>query len=157
MCSIAWCYPIFRMSTHSIIPHMSYDKIGNLVKHRYFVQQCHVQSHQWTGKPATWQKRASAYKTFWRALSRGAIRFFTRLREHVVTPGVRKSREILRNVQKCSESDIWAPLDGFGRVRIPGHFGLVFSVYWTVFWMPGCVGKLRSPSFPWMLWNVVKK
>ena len=76
----------------------------NCPKSRLWVRQCHVQSRRRVGKPATWWKRVSLYKTFWRVLSCGVIRFFTPPPEHDLMPGVRKSREKLWNTVKSAEN-----------------------------------------------------
>ena len=79
----------------------------NCSKSRLWVRQCHVQSHRRAGKPATWRKRVSLCKTFWRALSHGIIRFFTPPPEHTFVPGTRKSCEMccdmLKNAENTSE------------------------------------------------------
>ncbi len=34
LCSIMWCSQIFCMGTRSIIPHVTYENIGNVVEYR---------------------------------------------------------------------------------------------------------------------------
>ena len=95
-----------------VSPNIS-KSFGNCPKSRFWVRQCHVHSHRRAGKPVTWRKRISLYKTFWRALSHGSIRFFVRPREYGFALGVRKSCEIswnpLRNPQNPSELHNWRP------------------------------------------------
>ena len=68
-----WCTARYMIVSSNVA-----KSFKNRPESRFWVRQCHVQSHRKAGKPATWQKCASLCKTFWRALSRGVIRFSTR-------------------------------------------------------------------------------
>ena len=76
---VIWCMRSVPDTIHCIraSPERVIRIFENRPKSRFFVGQCHVQSHFWARKPGTRERRASSYKTFRRAWSRGRVRFFT--------------------------------------------------------------------------------